>query len=326
MKNILVIRFSSLGDIVLTTGVIKYVYENIGENVQIDFLTSSHFAGILQDFPYIRNVYCINKGDSLVKLNEVISTMPEYDYIFDLHDNIRSFFTRFISSNKCYVYDKNALARRLFVKYRLCRSKLKDHTVIKYFKPFMKAFNLKMPTLEDLRPYLPLVNEKNNINAKKHIVIHPFASKKTKQWPFFAELASILIDDGVTVTVIGDGEIDLPPQVINKTGKISLSALADYISRANVFITTDSGPLHIATALRIPTVAIFGSTTKELGFYPDFKGVKVVEYLKLKCRPCHIHGQNSCPKKHFKCMMDIGVEEIRYHINNMLENSSNNQV
>lgn len=321
MKNILVIRFSSLGDIVLTTGVLKYVYEHVSEKIQIDFLTTSHFAGILQDIPFIRNVYCINKGDSLIELNEVISTMPQYDYIFDLHRNIRSFFTRFISSSNNYVYNKNALARRLFVKFRLFRSHLKEHTVIKYYKPFMKAFNLNMPSLEELRPYLPLANEKNNAsNSKKHIVIHPFASKKTKQWPFFAELASVLADDGVTVTVIGDGDIDLPSNIINKTGKISLSALSDYISRANVFVTTDSGPMHIAVALNIPTIAVFGSTTKELGFYPDFRGVKVIEYLKLKCRPCHIHGLNVCPKKHFKCMMDIGVEEIRYHINSILDN------
>ena len=320
MADILIIRFSSLGDIVLTTGVIKYVSENSKEKLNIDFLTSSHFAGILQDFPYIRNVYCINKGDSLIKLNEVISTMPNYDYIFDLHDNIRSLFTRIISNSKNFVYNKNAFARRLFVKFRLCKSLLKEHTVIKYFKPFMKAFNLQMPALEQLRPYFPAQSVVKN-NKLKHIVVHPFASKYTKQWPFFSELASALIDDGILVTVIGDGSIDLPSHVVDKTGKISLSALKEYISTADVFITTDSGPLHIGVALNVPTIAIFGSTTKELGFYPSFNNVKVVEYIGLKCRPCHIHGQNSCPKKHFKCMMDIGVEEIRYHINSSLYSS-----
>ena len=318
MKNILVVRFSSLGDIVLTTGVIKYVYEKLVGDVAFDFLTTSHFAGVLQEFPYIRNVYCINKGDSLVQLNEVISTMPEYDYVFDLHDNIRSFFTRLVNSSNNYVYNKNSTARRLFVKYRLFKSKLNTHVVMKYFMPFKKAFNLDMPALEELRPYLKLSSDIKENQHDKHIVIHPFASKNTKIWPYFTELASILVDNGFMVTFVGDGNIEMPAHVINKTGKISLSALNEIISSATCFVTTDSGPLHIATAFNIPTIAIFGPSTKELGFYPEFKNVKVIEYIGLKCRPCHIHGTYQCPKKHFKCMRDIGVEEIRYHINNML--------
>ena len=89
MKEILVVRFSSLGDIVLLTGILKYVKENVSENIEIDLLTYSNFAGVLQDYPYIRNIYTIKKGDSLVDLNETMSTMPNYDIVFDLHNNIR---------------------------------------------------------------------------------------------------------------------------------------------------------------------------------------------------------------------------------------------
>ena len=317
MKEILVIRFSSLGDIVLITGVLKYVKENIKEDIAIDLLTYSHFAGVLQDFPYIRNIYTIKKGDSLIDLNETISTMPNYDAVFDLHKNIRSFFVRLISSCKSYVYDKNSIARRLFVKYRLCKSHLKLHTVQKYFKPFMHAFKLDMPDVENLRPYLPFPNiDKSNKNNTA--VIHPFASKYTKEWPFFTELGALLSDDGLNVCYVGNGEIEIPAGAYNKTGKVSLAALIEYIAQADIFITTDSGPMHIATALNIPTIAIFGPTTKELGFYPVFKNTKVLEYAGLKCRPCHIHGSNYCYKKHFKCMLDIGVEEVRFHVNNML--------
>lgn len=321
MKEILVVRFSSLGDIVLLTGVLKYVKENVSENIAIDLLTYSHFAGVLQDYPYIRNIYTIKKGDSLVDLNETMSTMPNYDIVFDLHDNIRSSFVRLISSCKSYVYNKNSLARRLYVKYRLCRSKLMEHTVIKYFKPFMKAFKLDMPDIEMLRPYLPFPNIEKH-KSSKNAVIHPFASKATKEWPFFAELGNMLADDGLNVTYIGNGEMNVPASALDKTGKVSLSALIEFIAQADIFITTDSGPMHIATALNIPTIAIFGPTTKELGFYPPFKNTKVIEYSGLKCRPCHIHGSSYCYKKHFKCMLDIGVEEVRYHVNNILSRNS----
>ena len=321
MKEILVIRFSSLGDIVLLTGVLKYVKENVSEDIAIDLLTYSHFAGVLQDYPYIRNIYTIKKGDSLIDLNETMSIMPNYDAVFDLHNNIRSCFVRFISSCKSYVYNKNSLARRLYVRHRLCHSKLQEHTVFKYFKPFMKAFKLDKPDIEMLRPYLPFPNIERN-KSLKNAVIHPFASKATKEWPFFAELGSILSDDGLNVIYIGNGEINVPSSADDKTGKVSLSALIEFISQADIFITTDSGPMHIATALNIPTIAVFGPTTKELGFYPMFKNTKVIEYACLKCRPCHIHGSSYCYKKHFKCMLDIGVEEVRYHVNNMLHHSS----
>lgn len=321
MKEILVVRFSSLGDIVLLTGVLKYVKENVSEDIAIDLLTYSHFAGVLQDYPYIRNIYTIKKGDSLVDLNETAAAMPNYDVVFDLHNNIRSRFIRLISSCKSYVYNKNALARRLYVKYRLCRSKLQEHTVVKYYKPFMKAFKLNMPDIEQLRPYLPFPNIEKN-NSLKNAVIHPFASKSTKEWPFFTELGSMLADDGLNVTYIGNGEINIPASAADKTGKVSLSALVEFIAQADVFITTDSGPMHIATALNIPTIAIFGPTTKELGFYPPFRNTKVLEYARLKCRPCHIHGSSYCYKKHFKCMLDIGVEEVRYHVNNIISINS----
>lgn len=321
MKEILVVRFSSLGDIVLLTGVLKYVKENVSEDIAIDLLTYSHFAGVLQDYPYIRNIYTIKKGDSLVDLNETMSTMPNYDIVFDLHNNIRSRFVRLISSCKSYVYNKHSLARRLYVKYRLLHSKLHEHTVIKYFKPFMKAFKLNMPDIELLRPYLPFPNIERN-NSLKNAVIHPFASKATKEWPFFEELGSLLSDDGLNVVYIGSGKMNVPSSADDKTGKVSLSALIEFIAQADIFITTDSGPMHIATALNIPTIAVFGPTTKELGFYPPFKNTKVIEYARLKCRPCHIHGSSYCYKKHFKCMLDIGVEEVRYHVNSMLNRNS----
>ncbi len=316
MKTILVIRFSSLGDIVLTTGIIKYIKEYFQNDIEIDFLTSSHFAGILQDFPYIRNIYTINKGDNIIKLNNVLAGMPEYDMVFDLHNNLRSFFVRLISSCQSYVYNKHSIARRLFVNHRLFKSKLKDHTVVKYFKPFEKAFDLRMPDVEHLRPFLVNQFEKNN--SSKKIIIHPFASKYTKQWPFFRELAAGLIEDGLDVIFIGDGNIDVPSNAVDKTGRISFAALIHYISQGDILVTTDSGPMHIGVSLNIPTVTIFGPTTKELGFYPEFNNTKVIEYIGLSCRPCHIHGSNKCPKKHFKCMMDIGVEEVRFHIKNIL--------
>ena len=322
IKDILVVRFSSLGDLVLITGVIKYIKTNINSDLNIDVLTMSNFSEVLNNNPYIRNVYTIPKGAKVSVLNDKIASMPDYDAVVDLHKNTRSFLTKLILSCKSYTYNKNSIARRQFVKNRIFKFRLKKHVVEKYFEPFAKLLNIKeTPSLEELRPFITPIINKDFINSKKKkiVTIHPFASKQTKVWPFFPKLISSLIEDGVDVIVIGIGEIEnLNPKAINKTGPLSLDVINNIISSSDAFVSTDSGPMHIGVALNIPTIAIFGPTTKELGFYPDFKNVKVIENIDLKCRPCHIHGSNSCPKKHFKCMIDIGSEEIRFHVNSIL--------
>lgn len=319
MKNILVVRFSSLGDIILTTGVIKHVKETLPDNINIDFLTTADFAGVISNYPYIRDIYCISKGSSLMELFNTLKQMPEYDAVIDLHVNLRSFFVRLINSAPSYKYNKNSFLRRFFVKTKLGRCFLKKHTVEKYFEPFRKYFNMDKTAVNNLRPFL-LPNSDNYITPKINILIHPSASKNTKEWPFFPQLAEILQENGLSVAFIGSSsdDIDIGNSFIDLRGSTSLQKLIDVISSANMLITTDSGPMHIGVAVNTPTIAIFGPTTKELGFYPEFDNVKVIENVGLKCRPCHIHGSYECTEKHFKCMLDIGIEEVRYHVSKML--------
>ena len=86
-----------------------------------------------------------------------------------------------------------------------------------------------------------------------------------------------------------------------------------------LFITNDSGPMHIATAFDVPTLAIFGPTTRELGFFPYGEGHRVMEVKDLPCRPCALHGGKKCPKGHFKCMRDISPDTVFENAKEMLE-------
>ena len=307
MKNILVIRFSSLGDIILTTGVLKYLSQTF-PNIKINILTLTRFADIFDGLYFIDKVYAIEKTGGIRDLIKYAKNMPSFDFIFDLHNNLRSNIIKHFIKGKVYTYNKNSFLRRLYVKFRIGGSKLQAHTVQKYFKPFGKVFHLDTPSIEELRPYLTVSSPKTL--DRPNIVIHPFASKITKEWCYFYELCSIFISSGYHVQVIGVGEIELPLDAVKKTGFIPLSELKNIIAGADVFITTDSGPLHIAAALNTKTVAIFGPTTKELGFYPSFNNITVIENNNLLCRPCHIHGSDSCPKKHFQCMKAISAELV----------------
>lgn len=317
MQNILIIRFSSLGDVVLTTGVIKYLKENRSD-INIDILTRSDFAGVFTDFPYIRNLYCIDKGANLESLLNVLNTMPQYDSIYDFHSNIRSRFVKMILPYKSYTYKKNSLARRLYVSLRLGKRFLKNHVTEKYFLPLNKGLNIEKPELEKLRPYLVNPYKNRKTGEKKTVTIHPFASKKTKEWPFIYELCQILLDNGLNVKVVGAGKTKLPKEVEDLTGYTPLNMLIRNIADSDVVVSTDSGPMHIAIALGLPTIAIFGPTTKEFGFYPKFNNCTVIEDNNLKCRPCHIHGSDKCPKKDFKCMMSATIEEVRTKIINAI--------
>lgn len=302
MKNILVIRFSSLGDIVLTTGVLKYIKET-NPDVNISVATSTQFKEVFEGLPFISAVYPVDRKSGFKDIFAFSKTLPTFDAIFDLHDNLRSRILKFLIPTKSFTYNKNPLARRLFVNCRLGASFLAKHTVQKYFEPFGHAFNITCDDIEKLRPFLikPAV-ERSKV---KRVVIHPFASKFCKEWPYFYDLSVKFLSLGVEVTAVGAGGINLPDGTEDKTGFVTLEELKENIARADLFITTDSGPLHIATAMGVPTVAIFGPTTMELGFYPCFKDTFVIENKGLSCRPCHIHGPHSCPKKHFRCMKEL---------------------
>ena len=141
-------------------------------------------------------------------------------------------------------------------------------------------------------------------------------------------LARINKELGVTCVIVGGNkDADLGERVrsaaggdtSNLAGKTSLTDLMALMRHFKLFITNDSGPMHIAAAFGVPVLAVFGPTTKELGFFPYGKGHRVIEVKGLECRPCALHGGKKCPLKHFKCMNDISVDEVFKNAKEMLK-------
>lgn len=171
-----------------------------------------------------------------------------------------------------------------------------------------------------------------NLEGKTLVGIHPGSAWPTKCWPFesFVELISRLETElHVQTVIIGGGkkDADLGEKLCqlsqghsaNLCGKTSLADLMALMKHFKLFITNDSGPMHIATAFHVPTLAIFGPTTKELGFFPYGTGHRVLEVKGLECRPCALHGGRKCPKGHFKCMRDITVDRVFTNAKEMLQ-------
>lgn len=160
--------------------------------------------------------------------------------------------------------------------------------------------------------------------GQKTVGIHPGSTWPTKRWParYFSSLADMLLAKGHPVIVFGGPEEkDMSREVIDSvtadksgltdlSGKLSLPELAAYLNGLSVYVCNDSGPMHLAWTQDTPVVAMFGPTTRDLGFFPRGENSKVMEAARLDCRPCGLHGPKKCPKGHHKCMLEIPPQSV----------------
>jgi len=188
---------------------------------------------------------------------------------------------------------------------------------------------LREMTNDELRPHLyPGETERKTVDAllgdrsagMPLVAIAPGSVWATKRWPFYPELARALARSA-TVVVIG-AEADRPlateivtatnGRAIDTTGHLSLLASAELIGRTSLLVTNDSAPLHLASAMNTPTLAIFGPTVPEFGFGPLAEHSRVAGQTELTCRPCDRHGPKRCPLGHWRCMREITPDAVAF--------------
>jgi heptosyltransferase-2 len=150
------------------------------------------------------------------------------------------------------------------------------------------------------------------------VALAPGSVWATKRWPYFADLARALRDVARIVVVGADADRALAEEIVgatkgqavDATGRLSLLASADLIGRAALLVTNDSAPLHLASAMNTPTIAVFGPTVPEFGFGPLADSSIVAGHESLACRPCDRHGPQKCPLGHWRCMREISSEQV----------------
>ena len=150
------------------------------------------------------------------------------------------------------------------------------------------------------------------------VVLAPGSTWATKRWPYFAELARILANRFQVAIIGSEAEQDAARTIRNEaaveicdaTGRLSLLGSAELIRRAAALVTNDSAPLHLASAMNTPTVALFGPTVPAFGFGPLASRSAVAGLDSLRCRPCHRHGPRRCPLGHWRCMRDLSPEHV----------------
>ena len=333
-NRFLIIRLGSIGDIILTTPLIRALRKAY-PNSLIDYLVKEEFLELLQNNPHIDNVYSINSGYGLKEIlkwrKKIISN--EYTSILDLHRSIRSILmTIWLARVELGKLNKNLFKRIVLVKLGINLYKQIAPVTQRYFEAAQRYDlvddGLGTELFHDGKIPMKIANTSE---SKNFIVMAPGAGYFTKRWlpEYFAKLADKLIEkNNAEVFLIGsaaDREVcneirkSMNNDVNDLSGLYSILETAAIIDASDALITNDSGMMHVAVSQKKPVLAFFGSTTEELGFFPYGGKYKVLENKQLNCRPCSHVGRDKCPKRHFKCMKEISPELAYNSIINLME-------
>lgn len=320
----LIIRFSSIGDVILTTPLIRCLREKY-PTAQIDFLVKKEFAVVLSNNAHLSNIITFDKKarkGELQRMRQVIK-QNNYTHILDIQKNIRSIFISAGSGAIVSGFSKKLMERDLLIRFGINVYKEIKPVYLRYFES-AKSLAVEYDgrgtevfpaaaEAEKVKGILKL----NTINPGTPIlVVAPGAQWENKRWPVegYATAADTFSQQTSAYTILigGPGDIEICSQVqslmktsaLNLAGKLSLMGSASLLGIAKMVFTNDTGMLHMAQAMKTPVIAVYGPTTRELGFFPLPENSKVAE-IDISCRPCTQKGLHSCPKKHFRCMNDL---------------------
>ena len=318
-KRILIIRLSSLGDILLTTPLVRSIKKQF-QSITIDYLTTGNFSDTLKYNPYISNLYNFDKGGTNTELYFKL-LKNNYDLIVDLHNNFRTKAITKKLNVPSARFKKPGVKKFLLVnlKWNLIQNEVQIPLRYARTLPSVKLDHDGLDFLFESSSNLPETDE-------RLIGFCPGSKHFTKMWPveYFAELGKLLINNGYKIVLLGGNDDKLLCErlsneikgSVNRCNENNLFATAKELTACTAVICNDSGLMHLASALKKPVITIFGSSVREFGFTPYKTKNLVLENNSLSCRPCSHIGRKECPKGHFKCMMEITPQTV---YNNLTE-------
>jgi heptosyltransferase-2 len=319
--HVLVIRLSSLGDVVLTLPVLMALKAE-WPGAHLTFLTKRAFSPVLFNVSSADEIAVFEDKGLWGWAREI--RRRRFDVVIDLHDTFRSRLWSFLSGAAQTVrYDKRAADRRRLVWTKRVSTRLAGGVVDRYLETLT---SLGVPSAGRI-PKLFLSPEErlperleNRLGAGPFVAIAPGAIHPTKRWlpERFAEAADRLAEGRPVILLGAAADIPAAQQVMQTltspaqsfVGQTSVREMMLILRRCALLLTNDSGAMHVAAALGVPVVALFGPTVKPFGFFPAGPSTAVVEAEGLDCRPCSVHGSEKCPLNHFRCMKEISVDRV----------------
>lgn len=324
-KRILIIRLSSLGDILLTTPLLRALKKS-NPQLTIEFLLRQEYKDLLIKNPNITNLHLFTRND-FENLNLLKKLRQEhFELIIDLQNNFRS---RGITSKlrgEKLRFDKKSFQKVLLVKTKINLLRNAPPITVRYANVIdgIELDNSGLDLFTDKEPSFEIQSKENLIG------LCPGARHFTKRWPveYFIELGRLLIQNKFNVVLFG-GKIDKQycerianeiPQALNLCNDDDILQTAADMKLCSAIICNDSGLMHAASAIGTKVLTIFGSSVREFGFAPYNCKSIILENNSLSCRPCSHIGREDCPEKHFSCMMEIKPEFVYNELLKFLKN------
>lgn len=323
--DILLVRFSAIGDILLITPLIRALRTRY-PGARIAVLTKEQYAPLLSHNPHVSEVLAVAPGEGILKIAERVRGV-RYSHLLDLHGNLRSRALRRLAPGPWRSYRKRALERTLLITAKHDRYPGELPVAERYFEA---AKELEVEP--DGGPPDFFISEEADCRAAQQlaalglggerplVAIAPGAAHETKRWPVehWVELVRRITPTGADVVVLGGpDDADAARAIADAAGEevgslagaLGLQETGAVIRRAEVLISGDTGVMHMATGVGTPVVALFGPTVRQFGFYPYRSPAAVVE-LTLPCRPCSAHGTRRCPLGHHNCLRRLAPDLV----------------
>jgi len=317
--KILIVRFSSIGDIVLTTPVLRCVKQQV-PGVELHYVTKKNFREILKNNPFVDKIHTFEKD--LVEVNALLKA-ENFDLIVDLHHNLRSLRLKRSLGIASHSFNKLNFQKFMAVNFKRLGMLPTTHIVDRYLETVKD-----LGVTNDHKGLDHFIGQEDQFEIQKKftaltspnfIALVAGGSYYTKKIPL-QKLVEICRSTEKQFIVLGSKEDDVIAKqleqqcsnVVNACGQLSLNQSAFVVKESDCVVTSDTGLMHIAAAYNKKIFSIWGNTIPEFGMYPyqPGEGSKILEVRGLSCRPCSKLGYGACPKRNFKCMLDIDVSQI----------------
>ena len=327
MKEILVMRFSAIGDILLTTPVVAALKKQYPD-ARITFLVKAQHKPFIEACPEVDRIVEWQKSESLWQVRKKLADVARYDLIADLQSNLKSRLLSILTGaeNKRR-YRKPYLNRILLVWFKKNRYTEKLRVTDRYFAALDGLLEKQASLNVSLsRAKLPKALEK--FVSSPATLIAPGARWATKRWPseYFASLASKILEKLPTQRIVwlgGPDETEIftflkehpylkrhAKRMLFLQAELTVAQMAALADQVKVIVANDSGLMHLLSAARTPLVALFLSTVEEFGFYPLGAEAEVLTARNISCRPCNHKGLAACPKLHFRCGRELTADQV----------------
>ena len=318
--KILIIRFSSIGDIVLTSPIIRCVKNQI-PNAEIHYLTKETYSNLITHNTHITKLHALNDHNFNILVEYL--KKENFDLVIDLHKNIRTFKIKRAINTKWFSFNKLNFKKWLFVHFKI--DLLPDvHIIDRYFDG-LKSLNIKNDNqgVEYHLPHKLAIDLKQyHIQKKQYLVLSLGATYHTKQIPNNVLLMLLKRLNDSHVVLIGAGNKDIEKadfimnnsnhkNIINLCNKLTINESAYIIKHSKTIITGDTGMMHIASCFDVDIITLWGNTHPKLGMHAYVSKEKVQNHVvNLACHPCSKLGSDKCPRGHFNCMNMQDTEKI----------------